>query len=280
MDDETTIGRTGFEALLIGVVTSVLLVLLLAPIAMVAVMSFTGATTLQFPPPEWSLRWYGDIWSMLANPDGDFTRLREALVTSIVIASLASLLCLAAGLPASYALARYRFSGKAAIEEAFVSVPIIFPTVVLGVALLVIVSVSGIDLGVFQLVIAHAIIGLPFMMRNCIPAIQGVDPALQEAAKTLGASDLRAFFEVVFPLIRGAVSSGILLVFVLSFNEFTLAFFLHTIDVFPLSIWLFQQSNTSFSPAIFAISALMILFNVAVIIVLDRLVGNSGAQDR
>ena len=120
-----------------------------------------------------------------------------------------------------------------------------------------------------QIVIAHAIIGLPFLMRNCMAAMQGIDPVLQEAAKTLGASSVRAFVEIVLPLAREGIVSGALLVFIISFNEFTLSYFLYTVDVFPLSIWLFQQSNTSFSPAIFAVSTLTVVITVAAVLIVD-----------
>jgi len=73
------------------------------------------------------------------------------------------------------------------------------------------------------------------------------------------------------------MSAGMLLVFILSFNEFTLSFFLFTIDVYPLSIWLFTQSETEFSPAIFAVSSLMIVLNIAVILIIDKAFGVRGA---
>ncbi len=273
MDSQKIIGGSDVEAWAIAAFTGLLLVFLLLPIMMVLAMSFTAATTLQFPPPGWSFRWYGEVWEMLKNPENDFSRLKDSMLVSVAIAGLASLTCLIAGVPASYALVRFQFRGRRVVEELLLSVPIIFPTVVLGVALLVIISMTGLNIGIFQIVIAHSIIGLPFMMRNCVTAIKAVDPALQEAAKTLGASSVRAFFETTFPLARGGISSGVLLVFVLSFNEFTLSFFLATIDVFPLSMWLYQESNTSFNPAIFAISSLMIVFNIVVILVVDKIVG-------
>jgi putative spermidine/putrescine transport system permease protein len=133
------------------------------------------------------------------------------------------------------------------------------------------------DLGMAQIMIAHSLIGLPFMVRNCMAALEGIDPHLQEAARTLGASSLRAFADITFPLMRGGTASGILLVFILSYNEFTLSYFLYTVDVFPLPIWLFQQSNTSFSPAVFAVSFLIILVNVIVVLLVDRLIGNRSA---
>ena len=70
---------------------------------------------------------------------------------------------------------------------------------------------------------------------------------------------------------RGGVVSGVLIVFILSFNEFTLSYFLYTVDAFPLSIWLFQQGNTMINPTIFAVSTAMIVINVAIIILVDRI---------
>jgi putative spermidine/putrescine transport system permease protein len=239
---------------------------------MVIAMSFTAAATLQFPPPGLSLRWYEEVWTLLTGPDAAIARLVESLMISLEIATATALLCALVGVPASYALVRLPFRGRGVIEE-LLGLPIVFPTVVLGVALLMLISQSGLDLGMGQIVVAHAIVCLPFMMRNCMASMRGIDPVLQEAARTLGASGLRAFVDIVLPLARQGIISGALLVFIISFNEFTLSYFLYTIDVFPLSIWLFQQSNTSFSPAIFAISTMTILITVAVILAVDLLAG-------
>jgi putative spermidine/putrescine transport system permease protein len=272
MNGAMQIGRHGFEALVVKGATLALLLLLLSPIVMVIAMSFTAATTLQFPPPALSFRWYDEVWMLLTGPDAEIVRFAESLVTSFEIAIAAALVCALAGIPASYALVRISFRGRGLIEE-LLGLPVVFPTVVLGVALLLLISQSGLDLGMGQIVVAHAIVGLPFMMRNCMASMRGIDPALQEAARTLGASSVRAFVDIVLPLSRQGIISGALLVFIISFNEFTLSYFLYTIDVFPLSIWLFQQSNTSFSPAIFAISTLTILITVGVILTVDLVAG-------
>lgn len=269
-------GRAGVEWTLVKILATLLIVLTLSPIAMVLIISFTDGTTLQFPPPGFSLRWYREVWTMLAGPDAEIVRLREALFASLKIAALTSLVCVLAGTPASYALVRYRFAGKALVEE-LLGLPVVFPAVVLGIALLLLVSAAGIDFGIFQIVVAHAIIGLPFLMRNSVAAMRGIDPTLEEAAKTLGASPMRSFFEITLPLASGGIASGAILVFILSFNEFTLSFFLYTVDVFPLSIWLFQQANTSFSPAVFAVSSLIVAVNVAAVLIVDAVVGSRGS---
>ncbi|MER8435957.1 ABC transporter permease [Mesorhizobium sp. M1312] len=276
MSDHFAAGRSGFEWRLIKGLSIVLIALFLAPICMVLFVSFTAGTTLQFPPPGLSLRWYQDVWAMLAGPDASIVRLRESLLVSLEIAALTALVCVAVGVPASYALVRFRFWGRGLVEE-LLGLPVVFPAVVLGIALLVLVSASGIDFGIFQIVAAHSIIGLPFLMRNCLAAMRGIDSMLEEAAKTLGASAPRAFFEIVLPLASGGIASGAILVFILSFNEFTLSYFLYTVDVFPLSIWLFQQANTSFSPAVFAVSSLIVVINVAAVLIVDAVIGNRGS---
>lgn len=269
------IGRQGIESRLIGLVTAISIAVILSPIAVVVLLSFTAGTTLQFPPPGFSLRWYAEVWHMGTGDTASLTRLTESFRVSMAIAGLTAFVCLLAGLPASYALVRYNFPGRSAVEE-LLGLPIAFPAVVLGIALLVLISASRLELGLVQIVAAHSIVFMPFMMRNCVTALKGVDPALEEAAKTLGASPLRTFVEIILPLMRGGIASGVLLVFILSFNEFTLSYFLYTVDVFPLSIWLFQQSNTSFSPAIFAVSALIILLNVGIILAVDAIVAKHG----
>lgn len=268
MNQTTAIGRHGLEAALVRAITVLLLALLLAPIVLVVIMSFTSATTLAFPPPGLSLRWYREVWDLLSGPDAEIARLLESLTASLKIAGATALLCLVAGVPAAYALVRLRFRGRGVTEE-LLGLPVVLPTVVLGVSLLMLVSLSGLDLGLWQIVIAHAVVGLPFMMRNCMAAMRGIDPALEEAARTLGASGARVFLAIVLPLAREGIVSGTLLVLIISFNEFTLSYFLYTVDVFPLSIWLFQQSNTSFSPAIFAVSTLTILLTVVAILAVD-----------
>ncbi|WP_245525833.1 MULTISPECIES: ABC transporter permease [unclassified Mesorhizobium] len=268
------IGMQRCEALIVTCATAVILGIMLLPIVAVILISFTPSSSIGFPPPGLSLKWYAATYDMLFGHDADLVRLRESLTTSISVAGLTAAICCFAGVPAAYALVRLSFRGKTLFNE-LVELPIIFPAIVLGIALLMIVSALPFDLGIFQLVVAHSIIALPFMIRNVAAALQGLDPALQEAANTLGASPLRAFGEVVLPLIRNGVVSGILLVFVLSFNEFTLSYFLYTVDAFPLSIWLFQKANTTIDPTIFAVSTVVILINVLVILVVDRIAGEN-----
>ncbi len=272
-------GHAGLEWWIIRITCFIILTVMLAPILMVLVISFTDGDTLQFPPPGFSMRWYLEVWAFLTGPDADLVRLVESLLISVKIAGATAVVTVLAGVPASYALVRYRFFGKTLIEE-LLGLPVVFPAVVLGISLLVLFSATKTDFGVWQIILAHSIIGLPFLMRNCMTSMKGIDVALEEAAKTLGASPVRVFHKIILPLASGGIASGAILVFILSFNEFTLSYFLYTVDVFPLPIWLFQQANTSFSPAVFAVSSLIVAINVLAVLVLDWLVAVRKQPDR
>jgi putative spermidine/putrescine transport system permease protein len=260
------------EALIIKTLTGVILFWMLLPILTVVVISFTASTTVQFPPPGFSLRWYERLAEMSFGPDAELMRFTEALLTSLKVALLSALVCLLIGLPAAYALTRCTFRSKSFVND-LIDLPVAFPAIVLGISLLIIVSALPFHLGLAQLVIPHAIISLPFMIRNIAASLSSFDASLEEAARTLGASPMRAFLEIILPIARNGIASGLMIVFILSFNEFTLTYFLSTVDLFPLSMWLFQQSNSTLDPTIFAVSTLIIAINAVVIVVVDRFAG-------
>jgi putative spermidine/putrescine transport system permease protein len=100
-----------------------------------------------------------------------------------------------------------------------------------------------------------------------------MDLSLEEAAVCLGANRFRVYYEIVLPLVRPGVVAGVLLAFIISFNEFTVSYFLYTVNVFPFPIWLFTKSNSSLDPTIFAVSTLIIVFDAFLIWAIDRVIG-------
>ncbi len=256
------------ERLFLNGFTIVLLAIMLAPIAIIIFISFTVGDSLQFPPPEMGLRWYRSVWRLLSEPS-DISRLQGALATSLAISAAVMVLSAAVGTPAAYALARYRFPGRGLIE-ALLALPLIFPLVVLGVALLVIASLLGVEWGFARIIVAHVTLTLPFVIRNVLASMHALPRSQEEAAKVLGAPGWRIAYEIVLPGVRTGIIAGMLFAFIISFNEFTVAYFLYTVDVFPLSVWIFSRSNTVLDPTIFAIASIIIVLDVVLIILLDR----------
>lgn len=253
-----------------------ILVMAVMPILVMIVMSFGPESTLDFPPKGMSLQWYQAAWHTLVSPDdSDVLTLGTALRTSLWVATLTMLFATLAAVPAAYALTRCRFRGRAVALQ-LVSLPLVFPMVVLGLALLLVFDHLPIELGSARLVIAHVILALPFAVKNCTSAMLAVGPEVEEAAQSLGASPLRAIVDVVVPLMRSGILAGMLLAFIVSFNEFTVTYFLYTVDVMTVPIWMYSRTVSSLDPTVFAYAVFIVLLDFVLIWVLEKLVGDAG----
>jgi putative spermidine/putrescine transport system permease protein len=268
-------GKWDLEMVILGVLTALILLFLITPILMVVLVSFSAGDTLQFPPPRWGLRWYLEALDLLIGPNAALERFRESLLTSLSIGCVVMSIAAVIGIPAAYALTRIRFKGKLFVEQ-MISLPIVFPVIVLGVALLVMVSQLGIEVVFWRIVVAHVIITFAFVVRNCTASLSGISPSLEEAAYTLGANWRRSFVGIVLPLMRPGILSGMLLAFALSFNHITTSYFLSTVDLVPLPVWLIQRNGVVLDLTTFSVSSIVICIDVVLIWVLDRLMGKSG----
>lgn len=262
------------EMVILGGITAAILLIVIAPIVMVVIISFTTGETLEFPPPGWGLRWYRSVIAFITGngPGVGSVRFIDSIVTTLAIAVTVAVLAVAIGVPASYALVRFDFPGKLAVEQ-MISLSLVFPHVVLGIALLVLISRLRLNAGFASIVTSHVIVTFPFVVRNCTASLKGLNVSLEEAAWTLGASWWQGFAGVILPLIKQGILAGGLLAFIYSFNEFTMSYFLYTVDVVPFPIWLFSRSNTSLDPTIFALASGVIVFDVILIWLLDRVIG-------
>jgi len=123
------------------------------------------------------------------------------------------------------------------------------------------------------LVIGHVIVILPFALRLTLAAATGMDPAVERAAVSLGASRLTVFRRVTLPLILPGIVSGWLLAFITSFDELTMSVFIASPSTTTLPVRMFLQIQDTIDPMVAAVSALLIAGTVVVMLALDRLVG-------
>jgi putative spermidine/putrescine transport system permease protein len=266
-------GRLGkMAALSAGVV----LFLAALPILTMIAMSFSAADTLEFPPQAYSLRWYRAAWHTFVSPDAsDALSMGAALGTSLLVAVSTMIIATLVSVPAAYALSRYRFRGKRLVEQ-LVALPLVYPLVMLGLSLLLVFNVLPIELGVFRLIIAHVILALPFTVKNCAASVASIGPEFEEAAYVMGASPRRALVDVVLPLMRPGILAGMLFAFIISFNEFTVTFFLYGIDTMTLPVWLYSRTVSSLDPTVFSFAVFVVAIDFALIWLLEKLVGDKG----
>ena len=245
-----------FHALFIGFIV--------APLLIVCVVAFTPLGYISLPTDRLSLRWFAAI---MDNP-----RFISAFWLSLGLGAVSSLIATALAIPAALAIARNRFPGRDALS-AFLLSPLMIPHIVLGVAFLRFFSTIGINGTFAGLVMGHVIVILPFALRLVLAAATGMDPAIERAAVSLGASRLTVFRRITLPLIFPGIVSGWLLAFITSFDELTMSVFIANPSTTTLPVRMFLQIQDTIDPMVAAVSALLIAGTVVLMLVLDRLVG-------
>ena len=248
------------------------LLLAAMPVIIVVVMSFSASKTPSFPPNAFSFRWYQKAIELLsADESGSAISIWDALTTSILTGALTMLISVLVCVPLAYALVRRGGTARQIVELLF-TLPLVFPLVVLGIAFLMLAATLDADLGIWRLVIPHLALAMPFVLRNCLSAMHGIGLDIEEAAVSLGATPLRAAWDVVLPLMRPGILAGLIFAFIISFNEFTVTFFMYTIDIGTLPIWMYSRTVSSLDPATLALATIIILFDVTLIMLLDAVV--------
>jgi putative spermidine/putrescine transport system permease protein len=222
---------------------------LMLPVVVIALASFSRTSYLTVPPKGVTLRWFGAV---LGDPE-----YVQAIVFSLMLALVATAGSLAAGLAASYALIRRRVPGGALVSAAL-NAPLVFPGVVVGVALLQFYAMVRVNGTLAGLAIAHMVITVPYVVRAVTASLHGTDPELENAARVLGASGPVAFFTVTLPLIRPGVAAGALFSFIVSFDNVPVSIFLLGPGQMTLPVKIFTAIEYGVDPSIAAISTMLI----------------------
>lgn len=196
----------------------------------------------------------------------------DTFKTSIIISLLGNLLALLLGVPAAYALSRYRFRGRDTLNAIFLS-PVLIPGIVLGFTLLrYLIVVYGLPIYA-GLLIGHTVIMLPFIIRVIASSLENFDFAVEEAAQSLGASRLYTFFKIVLPNIRSGILAAILIAFLESFNNVDISVFMTGPGISTLPIQMLTYVQNYFDPTIAAISVILMVLTAALMFVIERLMG-------
>ncbi|RPF27322.1 MULTISPECIES: ABC transporter permease [Georgenia] len=239
-------------------------VIMIVPILFVVATSFTAGGTLRFPPDGFSLRWFGAAL--------EYEPFMGALVSSLQLAALATVLALLLGVPVALAIHRGRIPGRNLVEGLFLS-PLIVPELVVGLALYQQLMI-GLGLANFQtLLIGHTVLMFPYAVRVTGASLALADPALEEAARGLGASPLRTFLTITLPLLRPGIFSAGLLSFITSFNNVPLSLLLQTRHFRTLPVTMLDYVQQSYDPMVAATSTLLLAGTVVVALVAERTVG-------
>ncbi len=239
----------------LGAFTALVCLFLVAPSLVVIPMSFSAADLLAFPPPGWSLRWYANF----------FERAEWVLAgrNSFVVAALTTVCATGLGTLTALGLVRGRVPLRPLVTAVFLT-PMIVPAIVTAVAVYGLYARLGLTGTIPGLVLAHTVLALPFVIVNVAAVLQGMDWRIEQAARSLGASPLRAFWTVTLPLIRPGILAGALFAFITSFDELVVALFVSGIEAVTLPVQMWSGIRFEINPTVAAVSTMLIVMSAAV----------------
>lgn len=231
---------------------------IVVPILLIVPLAFSASPHMEFPPQEWSLRWFENYFT---RPDWVGPTL-NSLVVALCTTGLATLI----GVLAAIAVVRFDFRGKALVQALIIS-PIVLPTMVLAVAFyffFVRIHLAGSLTG---LVIVHTVLAFPYVLLVVSAALRSVDVALERAALTLGSTAIGAFCRVTLPLVRPAILTGAFFAFLTSFDELVVALFVSGIGAatLPKRMWegiIFEVDPTTAAAAVLLITLSVVLLGL------------------
>ena len=235
--------RTKLPGIYMGIVLAVMYI----PILLVIVYSF-NQSRISSVWDGFSLKWYGELFK-----DKD---LLQAMVNSLVLATISSLSAAVIGTLAAVGMPKVRLRSKGVVEY-LSTLPIMIPEIILGMVFLVFFSLLRLPFGMTTLAIAHTAFCIPYVYMLVKARLVGIDKSYAEAAKDLGASEWNVFFDITLPLMLPAIASGVLLAFAMSLDDVVISVFVTGVNTNTMPIKIYTQLKTGVTPKINALCTLM-----------------------
>jgi putative spermidine/putrescine transport system permease protein len=242
---------------------------LIAPILVIIPLSFNAEPyftftegMLAFKPEAYSTRWYADI---VNNPQWVFSA-----GNSVIVAVFATLIATVLGTVAALGLSQAHMPYKPAVMGLLIS-PMIVPLIISAAGMFFFYSKIGLAQTMPGLILAHAVLGTPFVVITVTATLVGFDHSLTRASENLGAGPTRTFFKIQMPLILPGVISGGLFAFITSFDEVVVVFFLAGFEqrTIPRQMW--AGIREQISPTILAVATILVCISIALLTTVELL---------
>jgi len=250
------------------------------PIIVVIVYSFnTSKMNIMFE--GFTLDWYKKL---LVNPTGSTRELIGGFYNTLIVAAASTVLSVIIGTFCAVGLYRLETRLKTLISSALY-IPIAIPEIVFGIALLIFFSILNVPRGMFTVILAHVTFSMPFVVITVRSRIAGFDKSIEEAARDLGANEIRTFFRVTMPMLMPGIISGGMLALTLSLDDVVISSFVKgsSFETLPIKIWGLVKKGVS--PDVYALCTLMIIGTIAVMVLstvaenrLEKKRGGGGVQ--
>jgi putative spermidine/putrescine transport system permease protein len=254
-------------AIVITTLAVLALLILVGPVLIVLITSFTTSAALKFPPPDLSIRWYLELFDTSRS-----AHIHTAAANTLWVAAIATGLGTAMAVLAALSIARVNRPSAKALEASFLS-PLVLPTLAYGLATLMLFALLGFRPSLYHLVLGHLVVISPFVFRTTLASLTQLDPALLESSASLGASRFYAFRRITLPIIAPGIAAGAFLAFIASIDNVPVSLFLSNArtSMLPIRMWGMMESTLDVRVA--AISGVLIAGILVLMIVMDRMVG-------
>lgn len=234
-----------------------ILLIMYLPIVIVVIFSFNESKISVFWE-GFTLDWYVEMFQDSA--------MLKALKNSVMLGVMSSLCAAVIGTLGAVGIARKKIMGSATMEY-FAILPIMIPEIILGMVFLAFFALIGIPFGMTTLVVAHTTFCIPYVYLLVKARLTGLDKSYVEAARDLGAGEMKAFISITLPLILPAVVSGMLLAFAMSFDDVIISSFVTGVEVNTLPLLIFSQLKVGLTPKTNALCTLIFLATIMVVVI-------------
>ena len=245
---------------------SVLLLLFLyTPIVVLMVMSF-NMSQYNALPVVFTTKWY----SALAQNEKIIT----ATVNSLWIGLATALICVS--LSTAFALGlKYVGKQKEALYHSLIMLPLTMPWLIMGLSLLLLLRIVGLDRNFIFLIIGHTIISLPYSALVILARVKDMGDEIEEASRILGANDWTTFYRITIPMLLPAMLAGGFLSFMISFDNFVISYFLIPTGSSTLPIEIYTSIKFGFTPEMNAVATIILLASILSVTLIALLMRSS-----
>jgi spermidine/putrescine transport system permease protein len=247
---------------LLAVEAALVYLFLYIPIVVLIALSFNDSR-YALVWQGFTTEWYADLLAGNTVARVDPSAAFSALVNSVEIALVTVIVSVVFGTMLAFALDRYEFPGKG-LFTGVVYMPIIIPSIVMGISLLLFFNVVGMSLGLHTATIGHIAFDISFVAIVVLARLQQFDRTLEEAAKDLGANELETFRYVTLPQLKPGIMAGALLAFAMSFDDFVVTFFIIG-NQNTLPIFFFSMVRQGITPGVNVVAALIIVGSMGLV---------------
>jgi len=232
---------------------------LYAPILVMIAFSFNDSKSRS--------HWAGFSWRWYEKLLGNDMALK-ALSITLIVAAVSAVVATLLGTAAAIGIYSMRTRSRAAMMN-FTYLPVVNPEIVMGVSLMLLFVLCGVDLGLLTLIIAHITFNLPYVILSVMPKLRQMDHHIYEAALDLGCTPFQGFIKVMLPEIMPGVMTGFLMAITFSLDDFNISYFVSGDRWQTLPVYIYSMTRRRISPEVNALSTIIFIVVLVVLIIVN-----------